>query len=395
MSETKRLRRGQDPSSGAIAASRRDFLRGAIGTLSAASIMRGTLLAQSATSFRPPQKTIVVTFGGGARDEETFAEEGQENIPNLLHTLLPQGTFFSHVVNAGILGHYVATASIVTGTYQRFDNFVAQAPPNPTLFEYYRKGLRRPASDVWVIAPSNGFQRIGSSSHKSFGPEYGAGVILPKRLLAAAMHGSNSLDVDQLSHLLQDSYEMPFYQPLQSAADRELHLDKLESSLRLSVQDFVQKARSLDSADELSIYITRQLMKQHAPSLLMLTLHDMDIAHSGAYSLYVDAIQRADRLCAELWSAVQTDPEYKDRTTLYIMPDFGRDADDDPAGNGFQHHRTGGAMARTTWMLALGPHLRHNTTVDRPIESIDLIPTIGRCLSFDTASTGRIIGELL
>ena len=75
--------------------------------------------------------------------------------------------------------------------------------------------------------------------------------------------------------------------------------------------------------------------------------------------------------------------------------DFGRDADDDPAGNGFQHHRTGGAMARTTWMLALGPHLRHNTTVDRPIESIDLIPTIGRCLSFDTASTGRIIGELL
>jgi hypothetical protein len=332
------------------------------------------------------QKTIVVTFGGGARDEETFAEEGQENIPNLLYTLLPQGTFFSQVVNAGILGHYVATASIVTGTYERFDNFVAQAPPNPTLFEYYRKGL---------IAPSNGFQRIGSSSHRSFGPEYGAGVILPKRLLAAALHGSQSLDAEQLSHLLQDSYEMPLYQPLQSATDRELHLDMLESSLQLSVQEFVQKARSLDSADELSIYIARQLMKQHAPSLMMLTLHDMDIAHSGAYSLYVDAIQRADRLCAELWSAVQTDPEYKDRTTLYIMPDFGRDSDDDPAGNGFQHHRTGGAMARTTWMLALGPHLRRNTTVDRPIESIDLVPTIGRCLGFETASTGRIIGELV
>lgn len=46
----------------------------------------------------------------------------------------------------------------------------------------------------------------------------------------------------------------------------------------------------------------------------------MDIAHTGAYSLYVDAIQRADRLCAELWSAIQSDPEYKDRTTLYILP---------------------------------------------------------------------------
>jgi hypothetical protein len=28
------------------------------------------------------QKVVVVTFGGGARDEETFAPEGQENIPH-------------------------------------------------------------------------------------------------------------------------------------------------------------------------------------------------------------------------------------------------------------------------------------------------------------------------
>jgi hypothetical protein len=378
-----------------ISATRRDFLRGAIGTLSAASISSAALASQTASVLRPTQKTIVVTFGGGARDEETFAEDGQENIPNLLHTLLPQGTFFSHVVNAGILGHYVATASIVTGSYERFDNFIAQPPPNPTLFEYYRKGLRRPASDAWVIAPSNGFQRIGSSSHSSFGPDYGAGVILPKRLLAAALHNSKSLDADRLSYLLQDSYEMPLYQPLQTSIDHELHLDTLSSTLKLSVDEFLQHARSLDSADELSIFITKQLMKQHAPSLMMLTLHDMDIAHSGAYSLYIDAIQRADRLCAELWSMVQTDPEYKDRTTLYILPDFGRDGDTDPGGNGFQHHRTGGAMARTTWMLALGPHLRQNTIVDRPIQSIDLVPTIGSVLGFSTNSSGKPIRELL
>ena len=378
-----------------IAATRRQFLQGALGTLSAASMTRGAFGLGGSGLARPSQKTIVVTFGGGARDEETFAEDGQENIPNLLHTLLPQGTFFSQVVNAGILGHFVATASIVTGMYERFDNFIAQAPPNPTLFEYYRKALRRPATDAWVIAPSNGFQKIGSSSHSGFGPDFGAGVILPKRLLAAVLHDTQPLEGDRLSHLLQDSYEMPLYQPLQSGMDRELHLDMLESSLKLSATEFLQKARSLDSADELSIYITRQLMKQHAPSLMMLTLHDMDIAHSGAYSLYVDAIQRADRLCAELWSMVQADPEYKDRTTLYIMPDFGRDADDDPAGNGFQHHRTGGAMARTTWMLALGPHLRQNTTVDRRVESIDLVPTIGSSLGFATAGPGRLIRELL
>ena len=128
---------------------------------------------------------------------------------------------------------------------------------------------------------------------------------------------------------------------------------------------------------------------------MMLTLHDMDIAHAGAYSLYVDAIQRADRLCAELWQAVQSDSEYKDRTTLYIMPDFGRDADDDPSGNGFQHHRTGGALGRTTWLLALGPHVRQNVTVDRPIQSIDVVPTIGCQMRFATpGARGHCISEL-
>lgn len=145
------------PTTGFVSTSRRDFLRGVLGATSVAGISR----TASATVLNFAPKTIVVTFGGGARDEETFAEEGQENIPHLLRELIPQGTFFTQVVNAGILGHYVATASILTGVYERFDNFIAAPPPNPTLFEYYRKGLRRPASDAWVIAPSNGFQRIG------------------------------------------------------------------------------------------------------------------------------------------------------------------------------------------------------------------------------------------
>ena len=87
-------------------------------------------------------------------------------------------------------------------------------------------------------------------------------------------------------------------------------------------------------------------------------MHDMDIAHSGAYSLYIEGIRRTDRLCGELWAAVQNEPEYKDNTTLFILPDFGRDADYDAGGNGFQHHRTGDAASRTTWMMALGSGVR-------------------------------------
>ena len=48
-------------------------------------------------SARKKRKVIVITFGGGARDQETFAPEGQENIPNMLRELAPQSSFFTHV----------------------------------------------------------------------------------------------------------------------------------------------------------------------------------------------------------------------------------------------------------------------------------------------------------
>ena len=73
----------------------------------------------------------MITFGGGARDQETFAPEGQENVPHLMRELIPQASFFTQVVNHGILGHYVATASLATGTYETFNNFATVRSGKP------------------------------------------------------------------------------------------------------------------------------------------------------------------------------------------------------------------------------------------------------------------------
>ena len=368
----------------AISQTRREFLRLATGAAAASSSLR----AQAAPRDR---KVVVVTFGGGARDDETFLPDGQENIPHLLGELIPQATFFSQVVNRGILGHYVATASIVTGAYETFNNFAAVPPGNPTVFEYYRKDRKRPAADCWVVAPSNGFARIAESGHRTYGQGLGAGVILPKRLLTAAV--ARSADRGRYERLLRDNYETPLYAP--PATGAQLDLERMADVLKLSVDDFTARARSVASPDELSVYVAVRLMRQLAPSLLWVTLHDIDIAHSGAFSLYIDGIRRCDRLCAELWRAIQSDPEYKDRTTMFILPDFGRDSDIDAGGNGFQHHRTGDARSRTTWMMTLGPGVRQNVIVDRAVESVDLVPTLGALLGFDARfSTGKRVAEV-
>jgi hypothetical protein len=380
--------KGRNPQE--ISRSRRDFLRAVTGAGPAAALCGPSLLR--AMAVPKSRKAVIVTFGGGARDDETFMPDGQENIPHLLTELIPQATFLSNVVNRGILGHYVATASIVTGIYETFNNFAAVSPNNPTVFEYFRKDLKRPATDAWVVAPSNGFARIGESGHKLYGPGLGAGVILPKRLLAAAL--SAGADGTRYQHLLRDNYETPLYAP--SLTGHQIELQQMAELLKLSVDDFAAHARNLVSPDELSVYIAKQLMRQLAPSLLWVTLHDIDIAHSGTFSLYLDGIKRSDRLCAELWQAIQKDPEYAGKTTMFILPDFGRDSDIDSGGNGFQHHRTGDAVSRTTWMIALGPDVKQNVVVDRRVESTDLVPTLGAYFGFDARfSTGKPIAEVV
>lgn len=367
---------------------RREFLRTAAGValgstfVSAASIARAAAVAKD-------KKVVVITFGGGARDQETFAPEGQENIPHLMRELIPQSSFFTQVVNHGILGHYVATASLATGVYETFNNFAAKPPEFPTVFEYFRKDLKRPASDAWVVAPSNGFNRIGESSHRLYGPGLGARVILPKHLLTAATSGGKDYE-----HLLRDNYETPFYAP--ELSGNEFELQQLQTLLKLSMGDFKNHALSLSSPDELSVYIARQLMRQVAPSLLWITLHDIDIAHAGAYSLYVDGIRRTDRLCADIWKTIESEPEYAGKTNLFILPDFGRDSDEESGGNGFQHHRTGDALSRTTWMMVLGPGIRQGAVYDRPMQSTDLVPTIGAMMGFSPSlSQGTQVQELL
>jgi hypothetical protein len=371
-----------------LAWTRRDFLRSSAGLALGSALLPSTLMARSGIPSKR-RKVVVVTFGGGARDQETFAPEGQENIPHLMHELIPQSTFLTQVVNRGILGHYVATASLATGAYETINNFASLPPENPTVFEYFRKDLKRPASDTWVVAPSNGFNRIGESSNRSYGPGLGAQVILPKHLLSAATSGSTDY-----AHLLRDNYETPLYAPQLGGGEFELR--QLEMLLKLSVDDFRTHALTLSSPDELSVYIVRQLMRQVAPSLLWITLHDIDIAHAGAYSLYVEGIQRTDRLCGDLWKTIQSEPEYAGNTTMFILPDFGRDSDEDAGGNGFQHHRTGDALSRTTWMMALGAGVREGVVFDRPMQSTDLVPTLGSMMGFSASKAqGKPIPELL
>ncbi len=347
------------------------------------------------------RKVILVTFGGGVRYSETFSPEGVRNIPRL-NALRPEGRFFRSCVNSGVLSHFNSTGSIVTGNWQRVDDFGFELPASPTVFEHYRKASGAKTTDAWVIATNKSFANMGYGALRDYGMPYGANVVLPKQLLLDAVKDIVAKPVEggvavrdnvqrRLETILHEGYEGVGWTIFRGG--RELDRS-VRATLTRGLAEFINGPEAPTSGDELTFFITREVMREFAPRLLLVNFWDMDVAHWGSYSLYLQAITKTDRLTGMLWDEVQANPKYKDRTTMLILPELGRDGDMDTA-NGFLNHRSGDASCRNMWMLALGAGLEKGET-ERPISHIDMAPTTAAILGVRAdGMQGRVLPEVL
>lgn len=380
--------------------SKRDFLSLA-GLAIADRLVPSWLRAQRTHASKIERKLIIVTFGGGCRYQETFAPEGLRNIPRLA-ALKGEGRFFSNCVNHGVLSHYNSTSSIVTGNWQRVDDFGFQPAKSPTIFEQYRKSTRSPATDAWAICTNKSFASIGATRVRGFGEELGANVVLPKQLLLEAVDEVIRRDLDQgvadrenvlgqLEGIINAGYKGIGWTIFRGGRQ----LDRqVKETLKRGLVEYIYGPEAPSSGDELTFFVAHEVMREFAPRLTLVNFWDMDVAHWGAYSLYLQVVTRTDRLCGMLWDEVQANPSYRGRTTLLIVPELGRDGDQDTA-NGFLNHRSGDSSCRNVWMLALGAGLEKGET-DREISHVDIAATASSMLGFHADEMqGRHIREIL
>jgi hypothetical protein len=347
------------------------------------------------------RKVIIVTFGGGVRDSETFTPEGVRNIPYLA-AMQPKGLFFKTCINSGVLSHFNSTASIITGNWQRVDDFGFQPPASPTIFEYFRKQTGASPMDGWVIATNKSFSTIGAGSDRAWGTPYGANVVLPKQLLLEAVGevikkkpkmgvASRENVLRQLEGILNEGYEGVGWTIFK--AGRQLD-ETVRYTLTRGLVEYIHGPESPTSGDELTFFITREVMREFEPRLILVNFWDMDVAHWGSYSLYLQAITRTDRLTGMLWEEIQTNPKYKDQTTFLVLPELGRDGDMN-ASNGFLNHRSGDPSCRNVWLLAMGAGVPSGE-IERPIEHVDVTATVAAALGVRTSEiAGKSIREIL
>ena len=327
---------------------------------------------------------MVVVIFGGVRREETFSPEGIENIPNLSGAMLRQALLFADIRNEGVTAHFNAISSILTGNWQRVDDWGKFAPATPTLFEFFRKQLRVAQSDTWMIASNKALtSMIGASSSSQYGTPFGANVVFPKQLLVAAVinalrtgRKSDFADRERVEKELQSMLEAGNYEGLGwNIFDGVNNLDpRVRPTIEDAIASFVRSGGPT-SGDELTYLVSREVMRKFSPRLLVVIFSDVEVAHFGSYALHVAGIRTGDRLTHQIWQDIEADPEYKGRTTMFILPEFGRDPDGS-ATNGFFNHRSDSESTRSTWMMALGSAVEKPGLIERPVRHVDLCPTV-------------------
>jgi hypothetical protein len=282
------------------------------------------------------------------------------------------------------------------------DDFGFQPPASPTLFEYYRKQSGRPPGDAWIIATNKSFAQIGSGSDRDFGVPYGANVVLPKQLLLEAIkdvlkkHPEQGLASRENVHrelesILNEGYEGVGWTIFKAGR----HLDRqVRETLTRALVEYINGPEAPSSGDELTYFISREVMREFTPRVMLINFWDMDVAHWGSYSLYLQAISRTDRLTGMLWDEIQKSPFYKDQTVLLVLPELGRDGDRDTA-NGFLNHRSGDPSCRNMWLLAIGSGVSAGEC-ERPVQHVDVMATAAEILGFKSGEVaGKPLREIL
>lgn len=164
---------------------------------------------------------------------------------------------------------------------------------------------------------------------------------------------------------------------------------------------------SASTFDALLFRPALEWIRLNKPRLVFLGLGETDEwAHAGEYDEYLAAARRADGYIQELWTTLQSMPEYRGSTTFIITCDHGRGGDDAPGyADGklaeWRDHNAKVVGAQQAWIAVLGPDTpgRGERENAAPVTQSQIAATIAALLGEDYNAAqpraGRPIGDVL
>jgi hypothetical protein len=353
---------------------RRELLIGAAAGGLAWKLGPRGVAAPAQRAERKTRHVVLVAFAGGVRTRETLGSPG--NVPVMVE-MAEQGVLYKRVRSAN-LGHFGAALSMFTGISEARGIRENARCAEPTLFEYVRKDLGLPASQVW-ISTSGGAQQTNYSYglHPDYGQRYGANTVDGDGLFNAefqtilASWGRPKPLPEREAELLSTMRAAlgaggaKLNDPESAARIEKYILDELTSG--------TADIRGANAADAKAIRVARNLLVIFKPALVGIVLQQADIAH-GSFNGYVEVIRQNDAALGDLWQAIRADPELRDSTSILVCPEFGRDRDLN-SRRGLDH---GDSSEDLSYVSAVcwGPDFGRGRVVEDDVRAIDLCPSV-------------------
>lgn len=111
--------------------------------------------------------------------------------------------------------------------------------------------------------------------------------------------------------------------------------------------------------DVFTHYAAMEHLKKDKPKVLYISYGETDEwAHSGQYKNYLDAAHQFDAWVRDIWNYLQSDPQYKNNTSLFITTDHGRGEKND-----WTDHGSDVKSANEIWFAMMGPNISPKKTL--------------------------------
>jgi hypothetical protein len=133
-------------------------------------------------------------------------------------------------------------------------------------------------------------------------------------------------------------------------------------------------------------------LKKYRPRVLQISFGETDAwAHARRYDHVLKALNRTDNYLRELWEFLESDKQYKGKTTVIVTVDHGRGASETDWNN----HSAAVPEARYIWMAFVSPdsNLRGEWRDAETVYQNQIAATMCRFLGFDYAEQNPNAGK--
>ncbi|MBS1487892.1 MAG: phosphoglyceromutase [Bacteroidetes bacterium] len=144
--------------------------------------------------------------------------------------------------------------------------------------------------------------------------------------------------------------------------------------------------------DVFTHYSAMEYLKKKKPRVLYISYGETDEwAHAGKYRSYLDAAHQVDAWIKNIWEWVQTSPQYKNKTALFITVDHGRG---DKKKNEWTSHGNEIEDCHEIWFAAVGQGIAAKGEMKEPMQIYQkqFAQTIAQLLGY-TFKADHPIGE--